>query len=307
MCDNSTLAEINCPPGKIEEAGLTDRFPHSTIAIVYDFDGTLTPQPMQEYTILPKLGLSSKRFWNDVKAETAKTHGDEMLTYMRLLIERLEDQKEHLSKKDLRMLANNIKYFPGIPRWFERISKHVKRKSGGRVKIRNYVISAGQRELLEGTSIRKFFHRVFASEYYFNHHGVATFSNVLINDTGKTQYIFRINKGREEPEETINEYTPESKRPIPFQNIIYVGDGMTDVPCMTVTKKNGGHAIAVHKPHHSRSLATCRTLLKAGRIDFFAPADYQSGSRLEHRFKLILDMIIARIAYQRELFSANKT
>jgi len=285
---------------------VTSRFPHSTIAIVYDFDGTLTPQPMQEYTILPKLGISSKSFWGDVKTEVGKTHGDEMLTYMRLLIERLDDKREHLSKDDLRRLAKNIKYFPGVQGWFNRVSKYVDRHSNGQVKIRNYVISAGQKEILEGTSIRKFFHRIFASEYFFDHHGVAKFPNILINDTGKTQYIFRINKGREQPGETINEYTPEIERPIPFQNIIYLGDGMTDVPCMTVTKKNGGHAIAVHKPHHPRSLGTCRTLLKAGRVDFFAPADYRIGSTLERRFMLILDMIIARLAYERELFGANK-
>jgi hypothetical protein len=80
---------------------------------------------------------------------------------------------------------------------------------------------------------------------------------------------------------------------------------MTDVPCMTVTKKNGGHAIAVHKPRHHRSLNVCRKLLDAGRIDFFAPADYRQGRTLERRLRLILDMMIARIAYHRELFAAN--
>lgn len=275
-----------------------------TIAMVYDFDGTLTPLPMQEYTILPQLGISGQKFWKESREEAHRTGGDAMLTYMRLLVERLEERKTHLSRDDLKGLAHHISYFPGVSTWFDRMKGYVHRRSCGRVKLRNYIISAGQREILEGTTIRKHFHRIFASEYFFDHHGRATVPNVLVNDTIKTQYIFRINKGKEAAHESINEYMPEGDRPIPFANIIYIGDGMTDVPCMTVTKKNGGHAIAVFTEDKPKARRTCEKLLQAGRVDFIAPADYSSRKLLERRVRLILDMMLARIGYERELRGA---
>jgi phosphoserine phosphatase len=278
------------------------RFRHKTIAIIYDFDGTLTPQPMQEYTVLPKLGITPATFWRSVKKEVAKTGGDEMLTYMRLLVESLEAKKEHLSRQDLRSLGKKVRYFPGVETWFDRIASYVDEQGEGIVKLENYIISAGQKEILEGITIRKHFAGIFASEYFFDHHGAATFPNILINDTIKTQYIFRINKGLDAP---INEYMSDDRRRIPFSNIVYIGDGMTDVPGMTVTTTNGGYAIAVHKPRIRKSIATCRTLLNAGRIDFYAPADYSAGRVLEKRVHLILDEIIAHTLYHRELFSAK--
>lgn len=281
-------------------------FKQNTIAIVYDFDGTLTPQPMQNYTVLPALGVTGQQFWKDVNAEIKRTGADGMLTYLRLLVEKVEEKKEHVTKKDLRSLAKGIEYFPGVDEWFDRVNQYVKDKSQGKVKIKHYIISAGLREILEGVSIKKHFEKIYASQYYFDHHDRATFPTVVINDTEKTQYLFRINKGREDPGQSINEYMPEAERPIPFPHMLYIGDGMTDVPCMTVAKNNGGHAIAVHKPATPKSIAVCRELAKASRIDYFAAADYSKGSVLENRIFVILDLIIARIMFAKEKFSFSR-
>ncbi|HET9653317.1 MAG TPA: hypothetical protein VFP36_14040, partial [Usitatibacter sp.] len=140
------------------------------------------------------------------------------------------------------------------------------------------------------------------SEYYFNHHGVATFPKFLVTGTMKTQFLFRINKGIEAVTESIDEHMPEAERPIPFQNIVYVGDGMTDVPSMALSKKSGGHAVAVYDPRGAKGRATCVKLLDAGRVDFIAEADYRRGSKLSRRVELLLDAIIANIAYNREAF-----
>ena len=281
-------------------------FKQHTIALVYDFDGTLSPQPMQEYTVLPELNLSPRAFWEECQQEARKYKADAMLTYMRLLIEKIEAQHTHLDKKKLRDLARSIRYFPGVESWFDRINQHVKSVSAAKVNVRHYIISAGLREILEGITIRRHFERMYASEYYFDHHDAARFPTVVINDTSKTQYIFRINKGVEDITRSINEYMPESDRPIPFENMIYIGDGLTDVPCMTVTKNNGGFALAVHKPRNPESLAVCRKLAGAGRIDYYAPADYRAGKTLERRVKLILNLIIARIMFHREQFSFRR-
>ena len=227
---------------------MRQRFFQSTIAIVYDFDGTLSPQPMQEYTVLPKIGIEPREFWTRVNRDARETESDMMLVYMRHILEELEKGRIHVTREDFAAMASRIKYFAGVATWFPRLNQYVRRKSGGQVKLQHYLISAGQREILDGASIRKHFKRIYASEYHFNHNGVATFPKLLVTDTMKTQFLFRINKGREGIGESINEHMPESQRPIPFHNMVYVGDGMTDVPSMALTKKSGGHTVAVYQP-----------------------------------------------------------
>jgi hypothetical protein len=282
------------------------RFFQDTIAVVYDFDGTLSPQPMQEYTVLPKVGVEPATFWAAVNKEAAETASDPMLVYMRHIIEALELYRVDVKKRDFKAMASAIKYFPGVETWFTRLNEYVRRRSGGRVKLRHYLISAGQKEILEGVSIRRHFRRIYASEYHFNHHGVATFPKILVTDTMKTQFLFRINKGREAIQESINDHMPEDERPIPFENMIYLGDGLSDVPSMALTKKNGGHAVAVYDRAKGRGKATCRKLLEAGRVDFVASADYRSGSKLSLRVQLLLDACIAGIAYRREAHACRR-
>ena len=285
---------------------MSKSFFQNTIALVYDFDGTLSPQPMQEYTVLPKIGVEPARFWEKVNAEARATESDPMLVYMRHIIEALDIAKVDVKREDFAAMASAIEYFPGVTSWFARMNAYVKRRSRGAVKLQHYLISAGQKEILDGVSIRKHFKRIYASEYHFNHHGVATFPKRLVTDTLKTQFLFRINKGLELVTESINEHMPEDQRPIPFANMIYVGDGMTDVPSMALTKKSGGHTVAVFDPRSEKQRGICVKLLEAGRADFIAPADYRKASKLARRVELLLDAIVADVAYRREAFEVRR-
>jgi 2-hydroxy-3-keto-5-methylthiopentenyl-1-phosphate phosphatase len=284
---------------------MASRFFQNTIALVYDFDGTLSPQPMQEYTVLPKIGVEPAQFWAMVNREARESESDPMLVYMRHIIEALERARVDVKREDFAAMAVSIEYFPGVTTWFKRMDAYVKRRSRGQVRLLHYLISAGQKEILDGVSIRKHFQRIYASEYHFNHHGVATFPKFLVTDTAKTQFLFRINKGIEAVTESINEHMPEADRAIPFPNMIYLGDGMTDVPSMTVTKKNGGHAVAVYDLRKQNGRATCVKLLDAGRVDFVAEADFRKSSKLSRRVELLLDAIIADIAYRKEAFECR--
>jgi phosphoserine phosphatase len=284
---------------------MSKSFFQNTIALVYDFDGTLSPQPMQEYTVLPKIGEAPAQFWEKVNREARDTESDPMLVYMRHIIEALERARVDVKREDFAAMASEIEYFPGVSSWFGRMNAYVKKRSRGGAKLQHYLISAGQKEILDGVSIRKHFKRIYASEYHFNHHGVATFPKLLVTDTVKTQFLFRINKGLEAITESINEHMPEVERPIPFSNMIYVGDGMTDVPSMALTKKSGGHTVAVYNPKSERQRAIGVKLLEAGRADFVARADYREGSKLSKRVQLLLDAIVADIAYRREAFECR--
>lgn len=274
--------------------------PTDTIALVYDFDGTLTPKAMQDYTLLPELGIPANEFWAEVQAEVKATGAENMLVYMRLLLEKARERNITIRKQDYRRLASKIQYYAGVEQWFDNVNTYVKSKSRS-VKVKHYLISAGMAEILEGVSIRKHFTRMYASAYHFNKRGVADFPKLVITDTTKTQYLFRINKGREDLSESINEHMPEVERPIPFEHIIYIGDGMTDVPSMALTKKSGGHAIAVYNREEDRQLKVCKDLMTSGRTDFIAAADYRKSQELYKRTTLLLDHIIANINYKREL------
>ena len=274
--------------------------PHNIIALLYDFDGTLTPQPMQEYTILPELGINDGQiFWNEVKDELIKTGGEDIATYMRMMIEKSQAKHFPVKPNVLMGLANRIKYFPGVETFFERINTHVKEKFKD-IEIRHYIISAGLKEIIMGTNIAGYFFKVFASQYHYDEYDRADFPNIIVNDTLKTQFIFRINKGKEEMYESINHYMPEEARPIPFENMLYIGDGLTDVPSMTVLRKNGGYSIAVYDQAKKNGLSICKELLQVGRFDFIAEANYQEGSELDKLVKLLIDNMYESIRYGRE-------
>ncbi len=272
------------------------------IALIYDFDGTLSPQPMQDYTVLPEIGIRPEDFWTAVNAEIKRTGGEDIITYMRLMIEYADSPTlggVPITRENLKKMGHKVRYFKGVESWFDNIDNYIKEHSGDRIEVRHYIISAGLREILEGVSIFPRFREVFASEYYFDKYGHARYPNRVITDTTKTQYLFRINKGVEDLTKSINSHMPLDERPIPFENMIYFGDGLTDVPSMAVTRANGGHAVAVHTPRKSKK--ACELLFRENRCDVYAPADYSQGSDLYRRTLLILNKVIANILLQKEL------
>lgn len=270
----------------------------NVIALVYDFDGTLSPLPMQEYTVLPQIGLTARRFWDEVKRENRSQKGEEIITYMMLMLKKANDGGVRITQKDLGSLAKQIKFFKGVRAFLPRMTEFVKAESDGKVKLRHYIISSGLKEILRRLPIRRHFHNIFASEYAYDHYGAAQYPKLVVTDTVKTQFLFRINKGREDITENINQHVPNKDRPIPFSNMIYIGDGLTDVPCMTVTTRQGGYAIAVYDPHkRKKGLATCRELFRAGRVDFIAPANYSKGGKLETYVKTTLKSIVQSMRF----------
>jgi hypothetical protein len=279
-------------------------FSKKTIALVYDFDGTLSPRPMQEYTFLPKIGEDPKAFWHEANS-TARKHGaDPLITYMHLMYKKAKSRGIRIDREDLVALGRAVELFLGVDEWFGEIAEYIRiRAESQGVALRHYLISSGLVEIIEGTRIFPHFHNVFASEYWFEAYDVP-YPKRVITDTGKTQYLFRINKGIENLGDSINEHMPEAARPIPFANMIYFGDGDTDVPSMAVMRKNGGHAIAVHPPGKAR--AKCVDLFKAGRCDFFAPADYRRGSDLFKRTTLLIDRILADIRLEEEAWRLTR-
>ena len=279
-------------------------FEKKVIALVYDFDGTLSPKPMQEYTFLPKIGEDPKAFWAESNRIAKEQGADSLITYMHLMYKKAKNRGVRIDRGDLVALGRDVELYPGVEQWFDEIAEYVRiaAETHG-ITLRHYLVSSGLTEIIEGTRIYPRFHNVFASEYWFDAYDLP-YPKRVITDTGKTQYLFRINKGIEDLGDSINEHMPEVARPIPFSNMIYFGDGDTDVPSMAVMRKNGGYAMAVHGPGKQRQ--KCVDLFKAGRCDFFAQADYRRGSDLFRRTCLLLDRILADIHVREEMWHLER-
>ena len=212
------------------------------IALIYDFDGTLSPGNMQEFAFMNAIGEDKKKFWKE-NAELAKNNdADQILTYMHLMLKKAQSKDISLKKDSFKDFGKSVKLFKGVEDWFERINRYGSKKG---ITIEHYINSSGLKEMIEGTVIAKEFKQIFACSYLYEIDGKAIWPAVSVNFTNKTQFLFKINKGINSIYESkrINEYIPEEERPIPFSNMIYFGDGDTDIPCMKLVKQLGGHSI----------------------------------------------------------------
>lgn len=255
------------------------------VALMYDFDKTLCGKDMQEYSFIPSVGLSANEFWAEANKISIKSNMDRILAYMLLMIKLAKKNEVEITKESFNKLGKDVVLLKGVKTWFKRINEYG--KSLG-VEVEHYIISSGLAEIINGTSIAKEFKKIYACEFHYNNYGNADWPQQVVNYTTKTQFIFRISKGVLDTtdDNRLNSFTQEHERPIPYRNMIYIGDGLTDVPCMTVVKERGGESIAIY---HRGEKSTAQKLLKEKRVNFMCKADYSENSELEKIVKMILE------------------
>ena len=265
------------------------------IALMYDFDKTLCTKDMQEYTFIPNVGMEPAAFWGEVNQLVARTKMDPILAYMYTMLDKARSVHQSIRRDDFVDSGKALELYRGVATWFDRVNK-IGADAGAR--IEHYIISSGLREIIEGSEIRDKFDDIFACEFFYDENGVATWPKNVVNYTTKTQFLFRINKGILDltDNQALNEFTPEDERRIPFRNMIYLGDGMTDVPCMKLVKVNGGYSIAVYKDNKD----IAEGLLGSGRVNFIARADYSKGSALEKTVRDIISKMVITDSLVRE-------
>ena len=259
------------------------------LAIIYDFDGTLAPGNMQERQFIPDIGMTPKDFWQEVDSLSKKNQADHILMYMHLMLEKARG-KVSVRREDFRALSSGIEFFPGVEGWFGRINAYGRDKE---VAVEHYLISSGNSEIVEGTTIADRFSKIYASKFLFDANDVAVWPALAINFTTKTQYLFRINKGAHDinDDSKINEFVAQEDRPIPFENMVYIGDGQTDVPCFRLVKDQGGLSIVVYDKGKKGRAEKYRY---EGRVDCVAPAVYTENSKLDGAVKSYIDLVAAR-------------
>ncbi|MBA3273675.1 MAG: haloacid dehalogenase-like hydrolase [Chthoniobacterales bacterium] len=276
--------------------------PQNTIAIVYDYDQTLSPSYMQDEVVFPAFGISPQSFWRRC-AELVREEGyDSELAYMKVLLDTLGMDRP--TNADLKALGTKLNFYKGLPEMFEEFSTGLlsEEQVAHGVNVEHYIISSGMKILIDGSRLAPFVRAIFGCEFAEDPEGRITFPKRVISHTQKTQYLFRINKGLLDMSQDVNDHMETDIRPVPFPNMIYLGDGPTDVPCFTVMKKNGGQAIAVYNPDDPAraGFKKCYQLsTHADRVRHIAPADYRRGTHLRMLLEQMIDETATRIVTER--------
>lgn len=275
-----------------------EKFP--VLAICYDFDKTLSPDDMQAQGYIQSVGYNINEFWEKSNDLAADNDMDTNLAYMYTMKEEAEGNFV-FSKKKLAEYGAKVKLFNGVEEWFERIRAYGKAHG---VIVEHYIISSGLKEMIEGTSIAKngAFEKIYASSFYYNERGVAVWPAQVINYTSKTQFLFRIEKGTLDINDSaVNEYFPPDQMRVPFRNIVYIGDSDTDIPCMKLVNSSGGHSIGVYNPD-TKDKKKVLKMIRDNRIKHFVPADYSENGELDQLVKAIIDKTAAYEVLESQYF-----
>ena len=211
------------------------------IALLYDFDKTLCTTDMEDYAFIPALGYTPAQFWNKANTFGRENRMDGLLAYMYTMMAECRAQGRVLKRDFLVQCGRSMELFPGVREWFARINAF---GASLGVEVEHYVLSSGLKEIIEGSGIAHEFKQIYACEFYYDESGAACWPKLDVN----------------------------------FTNKIYVGDGLSDVPCMKMMRAYGGQAIAVYQ---SGNRAGVEDLLAKGRVDFMFPADYREGTGLD--------------------------
>ncbi len=268
------------------------------VALIYDFDGTLSPGNMQEFGFVQSIGKNAKDFWNEVHEMATRNDASEILCYMHRMLKEAEYKEIGLRRESFAGFGSKIELFSGVEDWFDLINEC---GANLRLSIKHYIISSGLKEMIEGTPIAHKFENIYACSFIYDINGVAIWPAVAVDYTAKTQFLFKINKGIREVSDNskVNQYIPERDRRIPFERMIYFGDGDTDIPCMKMVKQHGGHSIAVYNNQKKQEIAM--RLINEGRANFACTANYSKGKDIYNVVQRILQKIRTDYDFQRLL------
>ena len=262
------------------------------IGLIYDFDGTLSPGNMQEFGFIQAIGQTPEEFWAKSDGIAIGQDASNILAYMKLMFDEARKNHIRLTREGFRRYGTDIKLYEGVRDWFRNVNAYG-REHG--VIIEHYINSSGLTEIIEGSPIAKEFKHIFAGSFIYDEKGEAEWPGIAVDYTAKTQYLFKIQKGifSSRDAKRVNESWADDAKRLPFTNMIYFGDGDTDVPSMKLVKLSGGHAIAVFDPSNPKKKETARKLLRQDRVNFITPATYTKDSRTFRLVCAIIDKIKA--------------
>ena len=262
------------------------------VALIYDFDGTLSPGNMQEFGFIQAIGQTPEEFWTKSDGIARGQDASNILAYMKLMFDEARKKGIKLRRSEFKKFGQHVQLFEGLRSWFRLVNEYGEQHG---VKVEHYINSSGLTEIIEGTPIAKEFKHIFACTYIYNEAGEAEWPGIAVDYTAKTQFMFKINKGifSSRDSKKVNDSTADDKKRIPFPRMIYFGDGQTDVPCMKIVTMFGGNCIAVYNSQVPGKKAVAEKLRRQGRVNFIAPAVYTRDGRAFRIVCSIIDKIKA--------------
>ncbi len=262
------------------------------VALIYDFDGTLSPGNMQEFGFIQSIGSTPEEFWKMSDGIAVGQDASNILAYMKLMFDKARESGIRLTRNDFHRYGTDIKLYEGVREWFRNVNEYGQSRG---VKIEHYINSSGLKEIIEGSPIAKEFKHIFAGSFIYDEKGEAEWPGIAVDFTAKTQFLFKIQKGifSSRDAKQVNESMADENKRIPFTNMIYFGDGDTDVPSMKIVGMFGGHSIAVFDPARPNKREVARKLLGQGRVGYITPANYAKDSRTFRLVCAIIDKIKA--------------
>ncbi|HHU90721.1 MAG TPA: haloacid dehalogenase-like hydrolase [Clostridiaceae bacterium] len=279
------------------------------VAIIWDFDKTLVDGYMQT-PIFKKYGVSESEFWKEVNGLEAQYKEKEIRVnrdtiYLNHFLTCVNQGIfKGLNNSKLRELGKELKFYTGVPEIFKKLQDAVEINPEFQkfnIKVEHYIVSTGLSEMIKGSVVAQYIKHIWGCEFIEepiksslsslnkkedknnnsdneNNREIKQIAYALDN-TSKTRAIFEINKGSNEyPNIDVNSRISYENRRVPFENMIYIADGPSDVPAFSVLKSNGGRTFAIYPKGDSKAFKQVNQLIRDGRIDMFAEADYSEGT-----------------------------
>jgi hypothetical protein len=290
---------------------------------VWDFDKTLCPGYMQT-PLFKAFGVDEEQFWKETNQLPAlyarkgiRTPKDSV--YLNHLLSYVKSgHMKGLTNAKLRELGADIQLCPGLPDFFPSLKKVVRelgQKHNLEVTLEHYIISTGLAEMIRGTALAPHCDGIYGCEF-LEHPLPPHFTKqdelalelpteitqvaAMVDNTIKTRFLFEINKGsNKNPEIDVNAVVRMEDRRVPFENMIYIADGPSDVPVFSLLRKNGGKAFAVYVPESEAEFAQNDALLQAGRVHGYGPCDYAAAAFTPKWIRHALTGMVERLAQER--------
>jgi len=300
-------------------------FPQNVIAMIWDFDKTLIPGNMQG-PLFRHFGIDEAAFWDEVDGleDWYSARGADLIARDRLYLDHIltyvrEGRMQGLSNDLLRRLGSEMTFYRGIPDFLELVRKSIEsepRFAEHQIKLEHYIVSTGLRQMILGSPVAPFVDDIWACEFtemvatpgyrdqqgrLFSPDGEIRQLIYTIDNTTKTRALFEINKGSNKNVSIdVNAKMAREDRRVPFQNMIYVADGPSDVPVFSVVEANGGRTYAVYRPGSQGEFEQAARLLEQDRVDAFGEADYSESSHTAMWLTHAAEGIARRIVNDRE-------
>jgi len=269
------------------------------IAVVFDFDDTLGPDSTTGF--LTDAGITDiDAFWQEV-GDMMADGWDPVPAYLHHMIcASRSGRMQPMTQDRLMNWGRQLPLFDGVDQVFAQLRDVVK-ESNPRVSLEFYLISSGIGDVLRQMPIAAEFTDIWASEFHYDEQGLAEVPKRIISFTDKTRYLFQIQKGVTGPASratpfAVNLKVPQDQLRIPLNQMIFVGDGYTDIPCFSLIKKEGGVPIAVYDQRHIEKWRNAYQFVADGRVSNLHSANYQQGSDLTNFLSMAVRNLAQRIA-----------